>query len=233
MTPPELLFDAPPWRLSGVVVGALLNHLPQLEALGDAAHAPPHKAPPRFPVLQVKPRNTLADDGAAVAVPAGVDALEAGASLGIVIGRAACRVAEADALRHVAGYTIVDDVRVPHADHYRPAVRHRARDGFCPLGPRVVPAAAVPEPDALAVRVEVDGVLAQATDTARRVRGVARLVAAVSEFMTLQPGDVLMLGPSHGAPLVRAGQSVAITIDGLGTLRNRFVAEAIAEGAAA
>ncbi len=222
---PEMPFDAPPWRLSGTVVGALLNHAPELAALGAAVHEPPYKAPPRHPVLQVKPRNTLAGDGAAVVVPAGVDALEAGASLAIAIGRTACRVAEADALQCVAGYTIACDLRVPHPGHYRPAVRDRARDGFCPVGPRVVAAAAISDPDRLAVRTLVDGALAHATDTAERVRSVARLVADVSDFMTLHPGDVLLLGASHGAPLVRAGQTVAIEIEQLGTLRLRLVAE--------
>jgi 5-oxopent-3-ene-1,2,5-tricarboxylate decarboxylase / 2-hydroxyhepta-2,4-diene-1,7-dioate isomerase len=221
-----------PWRLSGVVYGALLNHAPALAALGEAVHAAPYKLPPKAPVLQLKPRNTLAGDGDAVVVPAGVEALEVGATLGIVIGRSACAVKAADALAHVAGYLVVNDVCVPLDSpqaHYRPAVRQRARDGFCPMGPRVVPAAGVPDPDALAVRIEVDGVVAQDTSTGGRIRSVARLIADVSDFMSLQPGDVLMLGPAAGAPRVRAGQTVSITIEGLGTLRNRFVSEAGAE----
>ena len=212
-----------------MVYGALLNHAPALAALGDAVHAAPYKAPPQAPVLQLKPRNTLAGDGDAVVVPAGVDALEVGASLGIVIARTASRVPVADALAHVAGYLVVNDICVPldgPQAHYRPAVRQRARDGFCPLGPRVVAAADVPAPDALAVQVEVDGVVVQRSDTGERIRGVARLVADVSEFMTLQPGDVLLLGPAAGAPRVRAGQSVVVTIEALGHLRNRFVAAA-------
>ena len=96
-------FATPPYRLSGVVVGALLNDPAQLAALGDAAHQPPHKAPPRAPVLEVKPRHTLAGDGATVRLPAGETELEAGASLAIVIGRTACRVAAADAMGCVAG----------------------------------------------------------------------------------------------------------------------------------
>ena len=69
---PTVDFDGPPWRLSGVVYGALLNHRPQLAALGDAVHQPPHKAPPQAPVLEVKPRHMLAGDGAVVRVPAGM-----------------------------------------------------------------------------------------------------------------------------------------------------------------
>ena len=221
-------FATPPYRLSGVVVGALLNDPAQLAALGDAAHQPPHKAPPRAPVLEVKPRHTLAGDGATVRLPAGETGLEAGASLAIVIGRTACRVAAADAMGFVAGYLIAADFSLPLAAHYRPSVRLKARDGFCPLGPRVVPAAQVADPDALAVEVRIDGELVHRHGTAGRVRGVAQLIADVSEFMTLNPGDVLLLGRSQGAPLARAGQAVAITITGLGTLRCTLATEVTA-----
>jgi 5-oxopent-3-ene-1,2,5-tricarboxylate decarboxylase / 2-hydroxyhepta-2,4-diene-1,7-dioate isomerase len=148
------------------------------------------------------------------------------ASLGIVIGAVACRVSAARALEHVAGYLIVGDISAPLPNHYRPGARFKARDGFCPLGARVVPAADVPDPDALAGRGEVDGVLAQEFTTGERVRSVAQLIADVTEFMTLQAGDVLALGIAHGAPLVEAGHAVTLTIDGVGSLRLRIEAEA-------
>ncbi len=226
MSCPPLSFDVPPYRLSGTVVGALLNDPAQLAALGEAVHAPPHKAPPRAPVLEVKPRHTLAGDGAAVELPAGEAALEAGASLGIVIGTTACRVGAARALDHVAGYLVALDFSLPLASHYRPSVRLKARDGFCPLGPAVVPAAAVADPDALHIELSVDGVVVHRHGTAGRVRSVAALIADVSKFMTLHPGDVLLLGRAHGAPLARAGQAVAARIEGVGTLHARLVAEA-------
>lgn len=229
----SLRFDVAPFRLSGVVVGALLNDPAQIAALGDAVNRPPHKAPPSAPVLEVKPRHTLAGNNAAVVLPAGEAALEVGASLGIVIGRTACRVSAAEAMAHVAAYLIAADHSLPLAAHYRPAVRLKARDGFCPLGPRVVPATEVADPDALDVTVAVDGELVHQHTTAGRVRGVAALLADVSAFMTLNPGDVLLLGRSHGAALVRAGQSVAIRITGLGTLHSRVVAENIDAGGTA
>lgn len=222
-------FDVPPYRLSGAVYGALLNHAPQLEALGDAVNQPPYKAPPQFPVLAVKPRHMLAADGDAVVVPTGADELEVGASLGIVIGRMACRLPVAQALEFVAGYLIVNEVQLPLTSHYRPAVRLKARDGHCVLGARVVPRSQVPDADALVVQVSVDGALVQQSSTGGRVRGVAQLLADVTEFMTLQPGDVLLLGAAHDAPRVCAGQAVAVHIEGLGSLHNRIVAE---EGAA-
>lgn len=228
MNCPVLRFEVPPFRLSGTVYGALLNHAAELEALGDAVHQPPYKAPPRAPVLALRPRNALAGDGDAVVLPADAAALQVGASLGIVIGRTACHVDAARALDVVAGYTIVNDLCVPHASHYRPAVRHRARDGFCVIGPAVVPAPAVATPDALAVQVAVDGQIVHRCSTGDRVRGVAQLIADVSEFMTLQPGDLLLLGVAAGAPRVRAGQTIAITIEGLGTQHSRCVSAAAA-----
>ena len=218
--------EAAPCRPAGSVYGCLLNHAPALAALGKAVHQPPYKAPPQAPVLYVKPRNTWAADGQPVAVPVDAPALQVGAALGLVIGRTACRVSVDDALTHVAGAVIVNDLSVPHDSFYRPSVRLKARDGFCPLGHTVVPLADLPAAvDALGVRVFVDGALMQTSTTSDRLRGAAQLLADVSEFMTLQPGDVLMLGVSHGAPLARAGQAVAIEIDGLGRLSTPLVAE--------
>ncbi len=229
MDPWRLPFDNGARHLSGVVVGALLNDPAELQALGAAAREAPHKAPPEAPVLEVKPRQVLAGDGAIVAVPAAPGVVQVGASLGIVIGSVACRVPESDALRLVAGYLLAADFSLPLTSHYRPAVRLKARDGFCPLGPQVVPAAAVPRPDDLPVEVCIDGAMAHAHRTGPRIRGVARLIADVCAFMTLYPGDVLLLGRAHGAPLARAGQRVAVTIGGIGTLECRLYAELAAE----
>lgn len=217
--------DVPPWRLSGTVYGALLNHAPQLAALGEAVNQAPYKAPPRAPVLEVKPRHMLAGNGAVLRVPAGFAALQVGASLGIVVGSTACRVPVARALEHVTGYLLLGDIALPLPSHYRPGARFKARDGFCPLGAQVVPAARVPAPEALVGRVAVDGVVVHTFDTGQRVRGVAQLLADVTEFMTLQPGDVLALGVSHGAPLVAAGHDVRLEVDGIGTLQLRLEAE--------
>lgn len=210
----------------GTVYGTLLNHADALAALGAAAHAPPYKAPPKAPVLYIKPRNTWAGDGDAIVVPAGVSELEIGATVGLVIGRTACRVREEDALSFVAGCVIVNDVSVPHASYYRPSLRFKARDGFCPIGPFVA-MGQVGALDALQVQVEVDGVLVHRSSTAGLVRPAARLLAEVSEFMTLVPGDVLMLGVAAGAPRARAGQRVGILVGSLGRLDNTLVGEEV------
>ena len=222
----SVLFDVAPFRFSGTVYGTLLNHRDALEALGDAVHQAPYKAPPKSVVLYLKPRNTLAGPGDAVVVPGDASMLEIGPSVGLVIGKTACRVSEAHALDFVAGCVIVADIAVPHASFYRPQVRFKARDGFCPIGPRVVDLAQLGDLERLAVRVHVDGRPAHESTTAGWIRSPARLLAEVTDFMTLAPGDVLMMGVPHGAPQVRAGQRTAIEIDGLGRLENRFVAHA-------
>jgi 5-oxopent-3-ene-1,2,5-tricarboxylate decarboxylase / 2-hydroxyhepta-2,4-diene-1,7-dioate isomerase len=213
----------PPFRLSGAVYGALLNHRSMLAALGEAAKLPPYDAPPVAPVLYIKPRNTLTLPGEIVRIPAGAPELEVGASLGLVIGRTACRVSASSALDYVAGYLIVADVSVPHASFHRPSIRFRARDGFCPLGPAVVARAAVANPDALTIRAFLDGALVHTASTADMIRPAARLLADVTEFMTLGPGDVLALGAAAPAPRVHSGETLRIEIDGVGSLSIPFM----------
>jgi 5-oxopent-3-ene-1,2,5-tricarboxylate decarboxylase / 2-hydroxyhepta-2,4-diene-1,7-dioate isomerase len=208
-----------PWRLSGTVIGVLANDPAMLVAMGGAVNAPPYKAPPRAPVLYLKPRNTLVGTQLGPPrVPAGVSALEVGASLGIVIGRAARHVAAARALDHVAGWTLVVDLFVPHDDWYRPNVRLRALDGSCLVGPAVIARAALRDPDALTIDVQVGDAPPRRVTTAGMRRNVATLIQDVSEFMTLHAGDVLMLGARHAMPRVAAGQRLRVHADGLGTL---------------
>jgi 5-oxopent-3-ene-1,2,5-tricarboxylate decarboxylase/2-hydroxyhepta-2,4-diene-1,7-dioate isomerase len=216
-------FEVPPYRLSGAVYGTLLNHRSALTVLGEAVSRPPYNAPPDAPVLYVKPRNTLALQGSVVRIPDGTRELEVGAAVGLVIGRTACKVSEPRALDYVAGYLIVADVSVPHSNYHRPSIRFKARDGYCPLGPAVTARAAVANPDALTVRTYIDDALVQTASTADLIRPAARLLADVTEFMTLAPGDVLALGAAWPAPRVRSGQTVTIEIDGLGSLRNPFM----------
>ena len=223
MNPAVHSFDFAPYRLSGTVYGVLLNHLPALAALGDAAHAAPYKAPPKAPVLYVKPRNTLAVPGSACVLPAGVEGLQVGANLALVIGRTGCRVAAHDALSFVAGYAVVNDLSVPHDSFYRPSVRYKALDGSCVIGP-VWARSCIADPDALAVRAFVDGEPVQRTDTGGRLRSAAQLLADVTDFMTLSPGDIVLLGTSFGAPVARAGQRIAVEIDGLPRLECALVA---------
>ena len=220
-------FDCTPFRLSGTVYGTLFNSRQALLELGGASNAPPYKAPPKAPVLYVKPRNTLERSGERIQLPASTGELQIGASLGLVFGRTACRVAPAKALEYLAGYTVVADFSVPHESFYRPSVRFKALDGSCVVGPKVVAREAIRNPDALEVRVWVEGRLVHTTSTHGMFRDAAKLISDVTDFMTLAPGDILMLGVAAGAPTARAGQKVAVDIAGIGSLENELAGEAL------
>ncbi len=216
----ELQWDMP---TRGAVYGVLMNYRGVLDAL-DAAGGE-SSAPPRAPVLFVKPANTWIAYGDAIPVPEDVECIEAGAALGIVMGKTACRVAAVDALNFVAGYTIVNDVCEPHQSYDRPATRQRCRDGFCAIGPWVMPKQSVPSPDRLTLRVLVNGVLRTENTTANMIRSVATLIADVTEFVTLSAGDILHTGVPENAPRIAAGDRVRIEFDRIGALENRVVAE--------
>jgi 5-oxopent-3-ene-1,2,5-tricarboxylate decarboxylase/2-hydroxyhepta-2,4-diene-1,7-dioate isomerase len=214
------------------VVGAMFEFQSAWDAAAPAMAREPHHRPPVHPVLYVKPANTWCAPGDAVALPDGVDEVEIGATLGVAFARTASRVSARDALGFVAGYCIVNDVTVPHTSLLRPPMKQKCRDGFCPIGP-LVPASAVPDPSALEIRSYVDGELRHRANTATLRRGVAQLIADVSEFMSLAPGDLLLVGVPHGVPRACVGQRMAIEIDGLGRLENPLVREPVMQEASA
>jgi 5-oxopent-3-ene-1,2,5-tricarboxylate decarboxylase/2-hydroxyhepta-2,4-diene-1,7-dioate isomerase len=187
---------------------------------------PPYKAPPKAPILYVKPTNTWSAHAAAIAVPANVPQVEVGATIAMVIGRNAQAVRTDDALKCVAGYVLMNDLSIPHASFFRPPVKYRCPDGFLGLGPAWVPADAAGDPSRFTLEVRINGALRQSVDFANLVRSAAQLLADVSEFMTLRAGDVLMLGCDLGRPLASAGDRIDIGAPGFATLTNTLVAEA-------
>ncbi|UZJ80994.1 fumarylacetoacetate hydrolase family protein [Fictibacillus sp. KU28468] len=209
----------------GTVYGTLLNYKGAMAALGDAVNEAPYTEAPKGPILYIKPVNTINGHGSAIPLPEDVEELEIGAALGVVIGSTATRVSMDEALDYVAGYTVVNDVSVPHESVYRPAIKQKARDGFCPVGPWVIERDAVANPDSLSVKVWINGELKQENTTANLVRSVSRLIADVTEFMTLNAGDVLMVGVPEKAPLAKARDAVRIEIEGVGSLENTIVPE--------
>ena len=218
----DTLWDVP---TRGAVYGVLLNFRGAMDALGSSVSEAPYKGAPKHPVLYLKTPNTWVGSGAHVVIPEGIEAVEVGATLGVVIGHAATRVSRERALAHVAGYTIVNDVTIPHSSFYRPPIKQKCRDGFCPIGPWIIPCEDVRDPDALQINVRVNGELRQQNSTANLVRPIAQLVSDVSEFLTLRAHDVLLVGVPEDAPLARTGDRVTIEIEGIGRLENPFVRE--------
>lgn len=210
---------------SGTLFGVALNYQGLLQQHQAAFVEAPYKQLPVKPVLFVKTPNTRNRHDGQVVFPAGVQRVQPGPALGVVIGKDASRVSAEDALAHVAGYTIVNEVSLPEDSYYRPAVKAKCRDGFCPVGPELVPASQVANPDVLGLRLYVNGELRQHNNTANCVRTVAQLIAEISEFMTLHAGDILITGTPEGRVDVQPGDRVDIEIDGLGKLTNHIVAE--------
>ena len=221
-----------PFFPTRTVVGALLEFQGAWQALEPVMAQPPHHRPPVHPVLYIKPANTWARHGDPVLLPPDVAEVEIGATLGISFARAASRVNAAQALEFVSGYCVVNDVTVPHLDAPKPALlrppmRQKCRDGFCPIGPWVS-ADELRDPGTLEIRSYINGELRQRSHTAQLRRNVAQLIADVSEFMTLAPGDLLLIGVAEQPARARAGDTMAVEIDGIGRLENPLQAETAA-----
>lgn len=197
----------------GTVYGTLLNFRAEWDALRTQMDAPPYKAPPRAPVLYVKPANTWSVHGATIAVPAHVPQVEVGATIAMVMGPAG----------QVAGHVLMNDLSVPHASFFRPPVKFKCLDGFLGIGAQCVPGG---DAAGFTLEVRINGALKQTVHFAQLVRPAPQLLADVNEFMTLREGDVLMLGCDHGRPLAMAGDRIDISAPGLGTLTNTLVQEA-------
>ena len=231
-------FD-PPWLPRGTVYGTLLNFRRECALWAPKMVEPPYLAAPRAPVLYVKTANTFVPAGAAVSV---TGEAQLGATLGLVIGGFESNEAlagasqaqgtinhEADALARVAGCVLIDDLSLPHASYYRPAIRWRNRDGFLVCAPAVTPAHEV-DLKTLTIEARVNGVRVQTVDLSTLVRDAASLLSDVSAFMTLQPGDVLLLGtdclPDGTRPHAKAGDHVEISAPGLTALVHTLAREA-------
>lgn len=213
----DLEFDIP---VNGTIYGTLLNYKGAYKQYEDKMNESPYKQPPKAPILYIKPINTHVANGSSIYVPKHVEHLKMGAALGIVVGKAATKVTEQSALDYVLGYVIVNDVQIPHESIYRPAIKEIARDSFCPIGPWIVKKEFVKNPDDLSIRVYVNGELKLENSTANLIRPINKLIVDVTEFMTLNEGDVLLVGIPEDAPLAKAEDRVTIEIEGIGKLDN-------------
>ena len=188
---------------------------------------------PTEPVFFLKATSALCGPCDDVVLPRGAEKLDWEAELAFVIGRKAAYVSEADALGHVAGYTIMNDYseRAHQLERGGQWTKGKSADTFAPLGPCLTPAAAVPEPENLRIWLTVNGAAKQEANTRELVFGLAKIVSYVSEFMTLLPGDIVSTGSPAGTGMglhppqyLRAGDVVALGIAGLGTQRQRVAA---------
>jgi len=215
--------------IDGVVYGVVLNDHASIERMGAALDDAPYKGAPKAPVLYIKPSGTLVGSGTTVRLPQGATAVEIGATVGVVFAAGAARLAPDAVLAAIAGYVVVADLSLPHSSYYRPAIREKCFDGACPVGSELVAPAQVGALADVELRTFVNGELVQRRELADLVRDVPRLVADVSEFMTLRQGDALLVGVTWQAPQARPGDVVRVEAERIGAVEFQIAA---GEGAA-
>ena len=204
----------------GTVYGALLNFQQEWNLRAPQMPEAPHKGAPKAPVLFIKTANTFTGAGGSIALPSSVPEVDIGANLAWVFG--------ADA--KPAACVLVNDVSIPHESYYRPPVKFKCVDGFLGVGAKALGIAQV-KTDSVVLTVKVNGKEVQRVNYADTVRKSQTLLSDISEFMTFQEGDVLLLGSdclSDGKrPRAKVGDVVEISADGFDTLVNTFVGGAI------
>jgi 2,4-diketo-3-deoxy-L-fuconate hydrolase len=188
---------------------------------------------PKEPTIFIKANSAISGPGDPIARPRGAVKLDYEVELVAVIGRAALNVEEGSALRYVAAYCLMNDVseRAFQMEHGGGTTKGKSCDTFAPIGPWLVTADEIADPQALGLWTTVNGERRQQGSTRDMVFPVRQLVSYVSRFMSLRPGDMLSTGTpagvGHGARPPRYlddGDVVAMGIDGLGTQQHRVVA---------
>jgi 2-keto-4-pentenoate hydratase/2-oxohepta-3-ene-1,7-dioic acid hydratase in catechol pathway len=223
----QIVFTGQRWALDDVrllspilpskVVGVGRNYAAHAQELGNEV--------PSAPLLFLKPSTAVIGPADAIRLPIDSHQVEHEAELAVVIGGTGARDLPASrALGAVLGFTCANDVTA--RDQQKADVqftRAKGHDSFCPLGPWIETSL---DPADLSVRCEVDSELRQDGRTSDLVFDVATLVSYISHIMTLLPGDVILTGTPAGVGPMVAGQSVSVTVEGIGTLTNPVVSRA-------
>jgi len=214
----------PPLAGIGKMVCIGLNYTDHAREVGRPA--------PSEPTLFIKANSAINGPHDAIARPRGAEKLDYEVELAAVIGRDARYVSEADAMKYVAGYCIVDDVseRAFQMEREGTTTKGKSCDTFAPIGPWLVTADAVRDPHGLEVWTKVNGETRQHGHTKDLIFGIAKLVSYVSHFMSLRAGDLISTGTpagvAHGMKpprYLQPGDVVEMGITGLGTQRNRII----------
>lgn len=177
------------------------------------------------PLIFLKGGNAFVGHCGTTVRPADANQMHPECELVAIIGMPARGVSAADALDYVSGYTIANDyaIREYLENYLRPNARVKNRDATTALGPWVVDAADVADPQALRLSTRVNGVEIQHGSTADMILSVAGLIEYLSSFLTLMPGDIILTGTPHGVHFCDAGDEVTCEIEHIGTLTNRLV----------
>jgi 5-oxopent-3-ene-1,2,5-tricarboxylate decarboxylase / 2-hydroxyhepta-2,4-diene-1,7-dioate isomerase len=180
---------------------------------------------PEKPMFFAKVPSSLLPHKGIVEYPKGIGRVDHELELAVVLGKKASRVPEAKAMEYVAGYTIANDVTARDMQGKdikggKPWTLSKGMDTFCPMGPYLVPADAIPEPHDLEMELKVNGVTKQKANTRDMVFKIPLLIAYISQYITLEAGDIICTGTPEGTLPIVDGDIIEATIQELGTLVN-------------
>lgn len=204
-----------------------------LEHFEEGVKARPHvKEMPAHPAFFTKAPTAVNGPYDAVPAHAGVtEKLDWEVELAVVLGKGGTNIAEADAMTHIFGYTVANDVsaREVQRQHGQQWFKGKSLDGHCPMGPWIATADEVPNPGNLRLTCRVNGVVKQDSNTSYMYFKIPRIIAELSAGLTLEPGDIILSGTPAGVghartppEFMRAGDVMETEITGLGLLRNRI-----------
>lgn len=225
--------DAPSAPFKSVQLLAPLSNPPKLIAIGlnYMDHCREQHVPvPERPLVFAKFASSIVGPGDAIVWdPALTQQVDYEAELAVVIGRPARNVSKESALDHVFGYTIINDISARDLQFTdKQWVRAKSLDTFCPMGPFIVTADEIPDPQLLSIRCLVNDQVLQNSSTAEMIFGVKELIASLSRSFTLEPGDVISTGTPDGVGVFRKppvflkdGDVVKVEIERIGRLTNR------------
>jgi len=188
--------------------------------------------PPKEPILFNKSASCLAGPNDALTLPKGSEKSDWEVELGVVIGKRAQNVSVEEALSYVAGYCVINDVseRAYQIERGGQWTKGKSAPGFGPVGPYLVTADEVPDPQALGLRLSLNGEMVQDNFTSDMIFSVAEIISHMSEFMALVPGDVIATGTPEGVGMgmkpqrfLRVGDVMELEIDGLGSQRTEVI----------
>ena len=216
---PEGVTWLPPLAAPGKAIGLALNYQ-------DHAAELDLKLPP-YPILFNKNPNTYIGHKGKIVAPPNIEYMHYENELVVIIGRRGRKVKAAQAYEHVFGYTIGNDVTVRDfvTNYYRPPVKAKNFDTFGPLGPWIATADEIADAGHLGLRTYVNGELRQEGNTRDFIYAIPQLIEYISEFMTLEPWDMIWTGTPKGISHIYPGDALRLEIDGLGALENTVVAE--------
>jgi len=215
----EITYDVPIQR-PGKIVCLARNYRKHAEEFNNEV--------PGSPVVFLKSTTALLPHEGAIRLPRDVGRVDHEIELAVVIGEKATQVSEDEAMKYIAGYTIANDVTArtmqkAAMDKGEPWTLAKGMDTFLPMGPYLVPADAVGDPHNLSIELSVDDETRQKSSTSHMLFKIPTIISYVSQFITLQPGDIICTGTPEGVGPIKPGDVVQGKIEGLGVLRNRVI----------